>query len=655
MAKMHNNLGGSRKRKRGDQIYTFDSFGEPGQPTDFNGTFQENIEALLGYGHLEAPDHEDMKFRSFQLELHRHPQTILRLFIVEELVGMSLCRRCRYCHSAGWGHHMICNKRYHFVLPAKDAITEAEELSIKVSNEGFKKATTGSKSQDLEGHLLHGVIHSNGFGHLLCINGFEGGSYFVSGHQILDLWDRICGALQVRKVSLIDEARKGTMELRLIHGVAYGESWFGQWGYKFGHGSYGITHQMYKQSLEALRALPLCLLIPHFAFSSHEISMIVTRYQGVCSHTLGTLGQLFHFMIELKARLPQHPATAMDYHGIITEATCRWSVKRVEMAAQVIVEALKKSQFKWVTRQEVRDAARNYIGDTGLLDYVLKSLGNHIVGNYIVRRMVNPVTKVLEYCLEDISSVFPNLDGLPSGGHWKARVGFQITRVQIMRDMLYLYKHILKEQRPTTATGIFGAIPMAVRMILDIKHLVKDCEEPFPSVREVESEGHMKLTCMLRIRNDQTKVEITMKELPPYDIVAIPIHARMANLKEDVERYFRETYWGLKSFVAEMLIDAKGEDSDLVSEEIKSGTSIIVEGRIEKDEEEIYECGKNNGMVDCPCGAREEDGERMVCCDICEVWQHTRCVRIPNDEDIPHVFLCRQCENGIVSFPSIHH
>nr|XP_029119645.1 PHD finger protein PERSISTENT TAPETAL CELL 1 [Elaeis guineensis] len=551
---------------------------------------------------------------------------------------------------------MICNKRYHFVLPSKDTITEAKDLSTKVSSEGFKKATTGSKSQDLEGHLLHGVIHSNGFGHLLCINGFEGGSYFVSGHQILDLWDRICSALQVRKVSLIDKARKGTMELRLIHGVAYGESWFGQWGYNFGHGSYGITHQMYKQSLEALQALPLCLLIPHLTFSGHEISMIVTRYQMVCSHTLRTLGELFHFMIELKARLPQQSVTAMDYHGIITEATCRWSAKRVEMAAKVIVEALKRSKFKWVTRQEVRDAARNYIGDTGLLDYVLKSLGNHTVGNCIVRRMVNPVTKVLEYCLEDIPSVFPNLDGLPSGGPAKTRVGFQITRVQIMRDMLYLYKHILKEQRPTIATGIFGAIPMAVRMILDIKHLVKDYGERFPPIREVESNGPMKLMCKVRIRNDQTKEESIMKELPPYDTVAVPIHARIGNyLKEEVERYFRETYWGLKSFTAEKLIDVKGKDSDLVSEEIKPGSSIIVEGRIEKNDEEIYEGGKLNGMVDCLCGAREEDGERMVCCDICEIWQHTRCVRIPNNEDIPHVFLCSPCENDIVSLPSIHH
>lgn len=47
-------------------------------------------------------------------------------------------------------------------------------------------------------HLMHGVVHLNGFGHLLSINGFSGGSEFISGHQLLDFWDRICLALCVR-------------------------------------------------------------------------------------------------------------------------------------------------------------------------------------------------------------------------------------------------------------------------------------------------------------------------------------------------------------------------------------------------------------------------------------------------------------------------
>lgn len=47
-------------------------------------------------------------------------------------------------------------------------------------------------------HILHGVIHSNGFGHLLRVNGREGGSNTITGSQVMGFWDRICTFLTVR-------------------------------------------------------------------------------------------------------------------------------------------------------------------------------------------------------------------------------------------------------------------------------------------------------------------------------------------------------------------------------------------------------------------------------------------------------------------------
>uniref|UniRef100_A0A6N2N743 PTC1-like winged helix-turn-helix domain-containing protein n=1 Tax=Salix viminalis TaxID=40686 RepID=A0A6N2N743_SALVM len=71
-----------------------------------------------------------------------------------------------------------------------------------------------------------------------------------------------------------------------------------------------------------------------------------------------------------------------------------WPARRFEYAAQIILNALKeKKENKFshggMSRQEVRDAARLHIGDTGLLDYVLKSMNNVIVGSHIVCRAVN--------------------------------------------------------------------------------------------------------------------------------------------------------------------------------------------------------------------------------------------------------------------------
>ncbi|XP_066383314.1 PHD finger protein PERSISTENT TAPETAL CELL 1-like [Miscanthus floridulus] len=659
-------LGSSRRRKRGEMLFRFESFCQPGYPAPLagGGAFRDNVRALLGLAHLEAGGaHGETKCWSFQLELHRHPPTVVRLFVVEEVVDASPQRQCHLCRHVGWGRHLICSKRFHFVLPKRELSVEADGLHYGI-NHGPEKPSKGTAAS--RGHLLHGVVHLNGFGHLVALHGFEGGSEFVAGHQIMDLWDRICSSLNVRKVSLVDTARKGHMELRLLHGVAYGDTWFGRWGYRFGRPSYGVALPSYQQSLHALQSVPLCLLVPHLSCFSQDLPVVVTKYQAISGHKLLNLGDLLRFMLELRTRLPATSVTAMDYRGIMSEASCRWSAKRVDMAARAVVDALRLTEppARWVTRQEVRDAARAYIGDTGLLDFVLKSLGNHIVGNYVVRRAMNPVTKVLEYCLEDVSSVLPAVGGVPSnGGGGKMRVRFQLTRAQLMRDLTHLYRHVLKEPSQALTTGAFGAIPVAARMVLDTKHFVKDYHEGFAPINSVGvGHVHMNLCCTLLVRNGSPEL------VAPYETVTLPAHATVGELKWEVQRLFREMYLGLRTFTAESVAGiGASQDACPVLGLIDVGSAVVIEGTVvEQHQQQLADEGVQPGneaaavvsegdgdserVVDCACGADDDDGERMACCDICEAWQHTRCAGIKDTDDAPHVFVCNRCDNDVLSF-----
>ncbi|OMO58645.1 Zinc finger, PHD-type [Corchorus olitorius] len=445
------------------------------------------------------------------------------------------------------------------------------------------------------------------------------------------------------------------MELRLLYGVAHGSPWFGRWGYKFGRGCYGVNQPIYQKAIEAIQGMPLCLLSHHLSISNNDISIIFSRYQAMSDHSMVTLADLFHFMLELKSRLPKETSiNSSSNPAIMAETNCRWSPKRVEAATRVIVEALKRAEYRWVSRQEVRDAARAYIGDTGLLDFVLKSLGNHIVGNYLVRRCLNPVTKVLEYCLEDISTVFPNQEGLILNNS-KIKPRCKITKAQLMKDICYLYKSILKEQRPTMSNGIFSAIPMAARIILDAKFFVKEYTEEFSM--KVMRNGKFMLFCTVMLRNNEDFDHDLKKPMPPFECVTLKENATFDDLKLEVEKNFREVYWRLRSFVVENILNLSAiKGTDLVSGSVELGQKMVFLGSNENNNELMnYESGLINSgiIVDCPCGAKEDDGERLVSCDICEVWQHTRCVKIPNNEEIPHVFLCKQCEEKIVFFPSL--
>ena len=93
---------------------------------------------------------------------------------------------------------MICNKKYHFVVPSKQTgAAFGNYEGPPDSGKGEWRSIVG-----VEGHALHGVIHSNGFGHLLCVNGPEMGSD-LAGRHIMDFWDRLCTGLRARSALIL--------------------------------------------------------------------------------------------------------------------------------------------------------------------------------------------------------------------------------------------------------------------------------------------------------------------------------------------------------------------------------------------------------------------------------------------------------------------
>ncbi|XP_057961945.1 PHD finger protein MALE STERILITY 1 [Malania oleifera] len=645
-------LSGCKKRKRGERVFRFKNFGEPGHPVEFDGPFRTNIKSLFECGHLESSLCSKMPSRSFQLEVHRHPPVYVLLFVIEESVDASFNRHCRHCKYVGWGNHMICNKKYHILVPSKDTIATYLNCEGDYNESNFTKDKY-NLLVELQGHIMHGVFHSNGFGHLLSVNGLETGSE-LAGYQIIQFWDRLCTSLQARKVSLNDISQKRGMDLRLLHAVVYGKPWFGRWGYKFGRGSFGVTATMYQKAIEAIQGMPLNVLIHHIGTTYHGIPGIFSRYQKLSDFSLVTLRDLFHFIFELKSHLPKETCVNSWHPGILVDTTtCRWSPKRIEMATRAVVEALRRAEFKWVSRQEVRDTARMYIGDTGLLDFVLKSLGNHVVGNFLVRRSLNPVTKVLEYCLVDISNAFPKTtaDECLVPDNTKVKTEYNITRVQLMKDLFYLYKSILRDQNQAQSTNIGTVIPVAARIILDTKFLIKEyCSGESPSRSEKGKEG---VFCTVQLERE------IKNATPPYECFILKDNATVGELELEVERTFREMYWGLRSFSVSSIKGLNAKGPDIVSEIVGLGDKLVFEGINTMNNQGIivdkgvYESSENEYVVDCPCGASDDDGERMVSCDICEVRQHTRCVKIPSNEEIPHMFLCSRCEQDILLFPSL--
>lgn len=152
--------------------------------------------------------------------------------------------------------------------------------------------------------------------------------------------------------------------------------------------------------------------------------------------------------LQIKHPMKEKSVSYRKFTTVITHMDSRWPKRRLEFAAEVIVNALQEKKERdfshgGMTRQDVRDAARLHIGDTGLLDYVLKSLNNVIPNNHIVCRAVNPTTRILEYTVHDLA------DGVKVSEPEKEIVPQSLSSaalvpgVDVSNDALYLYEHVL--------------------------------------------------------------------------------------------------------------------------------------------------------------------------------------------------------------------
>ncbi|CAL8997132.1 unnamed protein product [Prunus brigantina] len=79
-------------------------------------------------------------------------------------------------------NNLILKCKYHFVIPADDEFEEQLDDPFDKDDYFFKDWT----------HLLHWLLHNNGIGHLMCINGINRGSAFITGRDIMHLWGLLC-------------------------------------------------------------------------------------------------------------------------------------------------------------------------------------------------------------------------------------------------------------------------------------------------------------------------------------------------------------------------------------------------------------------------------------------------------------------------------
>ncbi|CAA0833976.1 PHD finger protein [Striga hermonthica] len=599
---------------------------------------------------------------------------VVCLDVVEEDVARSRSVYCDQCRVVGWSSNPVSAKRYHFIIKADgNSIAGYNKTcagcgeSLHMSDSRCKSCNHIMTTEDVEDwmyqqlenttHLLHGVIHANGYGHLLRVNGREGGSRILSGRHIMNFWDRLCTMLGARKVSVMDVSKKNGLDFRLLHAVVKGHPWYGEWGYRFGAGSFSLTLEDYRTAVASLSSLPLAVFLSQGRMPRTCLQDLISFYQSVSEHELLNVQDLFTFLMNLihdvrhKAHLRQDESVPCKKQRTCdSRALCSWTVvdvRRVEEAMFKVLRAVSGST--WVSWRALKGAVCR-AGSPELLDYCLKELkGKQAVPGLVVAARCVSDSGAMEYRLEPGSASTPQVvvNNSPNNSHESPN---HPSEERLLRDLKYLYECML---HPSTMTPHVPpskrntALSSAVK-ILDCKQFVKEYHLPdnflssFPP-----KQNTVHLLCEIDLTEQQQHEECNCN--PPPELLVLLPSATIADLKNEAMKAFQDVYLMFKRFQADELVGYGGVDeSTQVKLLLGSTERVRIRGRfLGKNGLGRFrmERGIDRWVVDCLCGARDDDGERMLACDVCSIWQHTRCAGILDSDCVPVKFLCYRCRS----------
>lgn len=202
----------------------------------------------------------------------------------------------------------------------------------------------------------------------------------------------------------MDVSKKFSMPYRLLHAVAAGHSWYGEWGYQFGSGSFGTTVEDYQKAVDALSTVPLSPFFSHTRAPRSRLQNTIAFYQSLSNRPLVTVRDLFCCVAELlRYALEQKPSEAKKKRfDMREEIMCRWPKEDVGRGFEAMVKVLRASdQSLWVGLRALKGTLSRSVDPPELLDFILKSLAGRLTDDgMVVAARCNAETNSIEYRLE---------------------------------------------------------------------------------------------------------------------------------------------------------------------------------------------------------------------------------------------------------------
>lgn len=202
-----------------------------------------------------------------------------------------------------------------------------------------------------------------------------------------------------RQVSVMDVSRKYGVEYRLVHAITKGHSWYGDWGYQFGTGSFGLTLEAYKSAVEYLSNLPLSLFLSEGQRPDSRLRDTISYYQSLSETGFTNIRDLFCFLIGLihnaRMTVSRVDDITSKMHPSNAAGASMSDIERVEGSMFRVLRAVSGSI--WVSWHTLKGAVCK-VASLELIEHCLRDIeGKAIFGGMIVNTRCNPDNGDFEY------------------------------------------------------------------------------------------------------------------------------------------------------------------------------------------------------------------------------------------------------------------
>jgi hypothetical protein len=175
----------------------------------------------------------------------------------------------------------------------------------------------------------------------------------------------------------MDVSKKYGTDYRMLHAVATGHSWYGQWGFKLSKGSYGITSEEYFKAIDNLSSTPLSHFFPHSRSPRSQLQDTISFYQSLSNRPLTTIRELFLYVLGLATskRVHIHYGSMHKKEQSHAHVQDTWDEEEIKRATDIALKVLRAvDRTRWVAMRTLKAAISHPVGSPQLVDYCLKTL-----------------------------------------------------------------------------------------------------------------------------------------------------------------------------------------------------------------------------------------------------------------------------------------